>query len=161
MDAGNNLRDNLTSYHDIIKTERWEMRFFGFFLGLCEADAFSSFRTFNIDGSSMSHSAFKDNLAFEMLEHCQRLKSGHTSGVLSNGRVLRSDLSHSYIPLSSDRGKRIRLVCRKCKEMGVTGTRVEKSCSCDPATPLCDACNKTHLKAVWKRHINLSGPLYL
>ncbi|CEG77500.1 hypothetical protein RMATCC62417_12240 [Rhizopus microsporus] len=47
VDAANNLRDNLTSYHDIISTERWEMHFFGFFLGLCEADAYSSFRIFS------------------------------------------------------------------------------------------------------------------
>lgn len=33
VDAANNLRDNMISYHDIIATERWEMRFLGFFFG--------------------------------------------------------------------------------------------------------------------------------
>ena len=32
VDAVNNLRDNKVNFHDIISTERWEMRFFGFFL---------------------------------------------------------------------------------------------------------------------------------
>ncbi|CEG76419.1 hypothetical protein RMATCC62417_11316 [Rhizopus microsporus] len=67
--AANNLRNNLASYHDIISTEGWEMRFFGFFLGLCEANAYSPFRVFSEEGDSRGHSFFKDNLAFNVLEH--------------------------------------------------------------------------------------------
>ncbi|RCH95066.1 hypothetical protein CU097_013024 [Rhizopus azygosporus] len=47
VDTANNLRDNLTFYHDIISAERWKMHFFGFYLGLCEANAYSSIRAFS------------------------------------------------------------------------------------------------------------------
>ncbi|RCH81741.1 hypothetical protein CU097_005367, partial [Rhizopus azygosporus] len=53
VDAANNLRDNLTSYHDIISTER---------------------RVFSEEGASRGHLSFKDNLAFNLLEHCKKLK---------------------------------------------------------------------------------------
>ncbi|RCH88511.1 hypothetical protein CU097_009353 [Rhizopus azygosporus] len=69
MDAANSLQDNLISCHDIISTERWGMRFFGFFLGLCGANAYSYFRVFSEEGASRGHSSFKDNLDFNMLEH--------------------------------------------------------------------------------------------
>ncbi|ORY06858.1 hypothetical protein K493DRAFT_295811 [Basidiobolus meristosporus CBS 931.73] len=35
--TANNLRDNFTSYHDVISTERWKMRLYGFIPGICEA----------------------------------------------------------------------------------------------------------------------------
>lgn len=156
VDAANNLRDNLTSYHDVIKTERWEMRFFGFFLGLCEANAFSSFRKFHKDGISMGHSSFKDQLAFEMLRYCQNLNSGRPSEVAISDRLLRSDYDHVYVSMSAHRNKRIRLACSRCKENNVVGTRVEKSCSCNPAAPLCDQCYNTHLREELRRQ-NYSG----
>ncbi|RCH87317.1 hypothetical protein CU097_008438 [Rhizopus azygosporus] len=52
VDAASNLCDNLTSYHDIISTER------------------CSFKVFSEEGASRGHSSFKNNLAFNMLEHC-------------------------------------------------------------------------------------------
>ncbi|PHZ11391.1 uncharacterized protein RHIMIDRAFT_238825 [Rhizopus microsporus ATCC 52813] len=148
VDAANNLRDNLTSYHDIISTERWEMRFFGFFLSLCEANAYSSFRVFSEEGASRGHSSFKDNLAFNLLEHCKKLKSRYNEVAQGSNRMLRSDSNHSYVSMSNAGNKRKRSVCRKCKESGTNGKRVEKFCSCDPTIPLCFDCHNQHLKVV-------------
>ncbi|EPB91415.1 hypothetical protein HMPREF1544_01737 [Mucor circinelloides 1006PhL] len=83
VDAANNLRDNKISYHDIISTERWEMRFFGFFLGICEANAFSAYRVFNENGGT-THSAFKDSLAWFFLKHCEVLNFGSTSETIDS-----------------------------------------------------------------------------
>ncbi|ORE09110.1 hypothetical protein BCV72DRAFT_303175 [Rhizopus microsporus var. microsporus] len=153
VDAANNLRDNLTSYHDIISTERWEMRFFSFFLSLDEANAYSSFRVFSEEGASRGHSSFKDNLTFNLLEHCKKLKSRHNEVAQDSNRMFRSDSNHSYVSMSNAGNKRKRLVCRKCKESGTNGKRVEHFCSCDPTTSLCFDCHNQHLKAVWLRQL--------
>ncbi|PHZ09580.1 uncharacterized protein RHIMIDRAFT_294402 [Rhizopus microsporus ATCC 52813] len=109
VDAANNLRDNLTSYHDIISTERWEMRFFSFFLSLDEANAYSSFRVFSEEGDSRGHSSFKDNLTFNLLEHCKKLKSRHNEVAQDSNRMFRSDSNHSYVSMSNAGNKRKRL----------------------------------------------------
>ncbi|EPB90330.1 hypothetical protein HMPREF1544_02856 [Mucor circinelloides 1006PhL] len=97
VDAANNLRDNKISYHDIISTERWEMRFFEFFfLGICEANAFSAYRVFNENGGT-THSAFKDFLAWSLLKHCEFLNFGSNSETIdSKPRVLRSHKNYKY-----------------------------------------------------------------
>ncbi|CEG75850.1 hypothetical protein RMATCC62417_10828 [Rhizopus microsporus] len=100
VDAANNLRDNLTSYHDIISTERWGMYFFGFFLGLCEANVYSSFRVFSEKGASRGHSSFKDNLAFNMLEHCKKLKVRYNEMAQDSNLMFRSDSNHSYVSMT-------------------------------------------------------------
>ncbi|ORE19709.1 hypothetical protein BCV71DRAFT_233783 [Rhizopus microsporus] len=93
VDAASNLCDNLTSYHDIISTERCEV-------------------------------------------------------AQDSNRMLRSDSNHSYFSMSNANNKRKRLVCRKCKESGTNGKRIEKLCNCDPTTPLCFECHNQYLKAV-------------
>lgn len=151
VDAANNLRDNLPSYHDIIGTERWEMRFFGFFLGLCEANAFSAYRKYAAEGDSTLHASFKDKLAFGMLQHCENLLK--TSNIeASIGRSsLRSSSIHDHIPLPrTSKGKRRRMVCNRCKETTSKAVRVGKCCSCNPEHPLCDDCYMEHLKNVWQ-----------
>ncbi|KAL0144635.1 hypothetical protein V8B55DRAFT_1429993 [Mucor lusitanicus] len=60
VDAANNPRNNMPSYHDIISTERWEMRFSGFVLGICEANTFSAYRNFYANSSNMGHTTFRD-----------------------------------------------------------------------------------------------------
>ena len=120
-----------------------------FFLGLCEANAYSSFRTISEEGVSRGHSSFKDNLAFNLLEHCKKSKSSYNEVAQGSKRMLRSDSSHSYVSMSNANNKSKRLVCRKCKESGTNGKRVEKFCSCDSTTPLCFECHNQHLKAVW------------
>ena len=126
------------------------MRFFGFFLSLYEANAYSSFRVFSV---SRGHSSFKDNLTFNMLEHCKKLKSRYIEVAQDSSRMLRSDFNHSYVSMNNAGSKRKRLVCRKCKESGTNGRRVEKFCSCDPTTSLCFECHNQHLKTVWIRQL--------
>ncbi|KAG2194272.1 hypothetical protein INT47_009682 [Mucor saturninus] len=158
VDAANNLRDNMISYHDIISTERWEMRFLGFFLGICEANAFSSFRVFG-NGGSTSHSTFKDTLAWTLLKHCKELVHG-TEPNLDDQRVLRSDTSHLYVSMRGMNGKkRMRLGCKNCQILGARRTRVEKSCSCDPTTPMCKTCYNDHLRTTWVTQTHLNNSL--
>ncbi|KAG2191723.1 hypothetical protein INT47_007988 [Mucor saturninus] len=44
VDANNNRRDNMISFHDIMKTYRWEARFLSFVFGIAEANSFSCFK---------------------------------------------------------------------------------------------------------------------
>lgn len=149
----------MISYHDIIITERWEMRFFGFFLGLCEANAFSSYRTFANEGK-ISHSSFKDTLAYTLLQHCRALATNSAEEQPMAQRVLRSTNSHSYVSMSAQNSrKRLRLSCKVCMKAGRSGTRVEKSCSCNPDIPLCQTCYNHHLKQVWEGEALLNNSL--
>ena len=147
VDAANNLRDNLISYYDIVSTERWDMRFFGFFLGICEANAYSSFRVFANDGK-MAHSSFKDTLAWTFLKYCEELAL-QTEAISYDQRILRSDPNHAHVPMAGMNGKkRARLACRSCSSSGLSGTRIEKSCSCSPLVPMCQTCYNKHLQDI-------------
>ncbi|OAD09196.1 hypothetical protein MUCCIDRAFT_159352 [Mucor lusitanicus CBS 277.49] len=97
IDAASNLRDNKISYHDIISTDRWEMHYFGFFLGICEANAFSAYRVFR-DGSNTNHSAFKDSLTWSFLRHCKSLNNDIMEPALPAAilRAARSCNYHNY-----------------------------------------------------------------
>lgn len=130
------------------------MRFFGFFLGLCEANAYAAFRKFSADGQNMDHAKFKDNFAFYMLRQYKNLETPGTSDSFDGTRTLRSTSSHLYVSMSTGKGsKRIRLACNKCSKLGVPHTRVEKSCSCNPAIPLCEKCYIDHLQSILRRNI--------
>ncbi|CAO3621055.1 unnamed protein product [Mucor hiemalis] len=151
VDAANNLRDNKISYHDVIATERWEMRFFGFFLGICEANAYSAYRVFARDGKTTSHSEFKDTLTWELLQHCVELKTPAEQTGVDEQRVLRSNAHHSLVTMVNRNGKRSRLSCRTCYDSGKSGVRVEKSCSCDPGVPMCNDCFLQHYSEFFTR----------
>lgn len=149
VDAANNLRDKKVNFHDIISTERWKMRFFGFFLGLCEANAFSAYRYFAKDGK-ISHSEFKDSLAFFLLNYCNKVRNDAVEVLEISQRVLRRDTTHELVNMQKPNStKRIRLACIDCRDSQVSGTRVQTCCSCNPDRALCRACHIEHLKAFW------------
>jgi hypothetical protein len=111
VDTANNRRDNLTSYHDIISTERWEMRFLGFILGICEANAFSCYKVYAEEGNRIEHSAFKDRTAYSMLKYCERLLGSNNVVIPNIPIALRSSDVHSYVAMKQENtNKRRRLV---------------------------------------------------
>ncbi|ORX92148.1 hypothetical protein K493DRAFT_303558 [Basidiobolus meristosporus CBS 931.73] len=73
-------KNNLTSYHDVISTERWEMRFYGFILGICKANAYSSYCTFSYQKFGVSHFSFRDILAYNFLQYCKNLAGSDIKG---------------------------------------------------------------------------------
>ncbi|CEP11427.1 hypothetical protein [Parasitella parasitica] len=117
VDAANNLRDNMISCHDVISTERWEMRFISFLLGICEANAFAAYRVFSNDET--------DAQDVERVIRTSRSNARHT-------------LVSAYDPESKKRKRRL---CSSCKEAGrVTkdSKKFEEACTCDTSTILCD-----------------------
>lgn len=134
------------------------MRFFGFFLGICEANAYSSFRVFANDGK-IAHSSFKDTLAWTLLKHCEGL-ARQTESISPEQRIFRSNLNHELVSMTGMNGKkRIRLACRSCSSSGRSGTRIEKSCSCSPLIPMCQTCHNKHLHDVWALQAHLNNSL--
>lgn len=141
----------MISYHDVISTERWEMRFLGFFLGICEANAYSSFRVFANDGKDMSHSTFKDTLAWTLLKHCERLNKP-VEPASNEQRTLRSNSTHLLLSMRGMNGrKRNRLSCKSCFNSGFSRVRVEKCCSCSVGVPICQTCYNQHLRDIFSR----------
>ncbi|KAI9265242.1 hypothetical protein BDA99DRAFT_579968 [Phascolomyces articulosus] len=43
VDTANNRRDNISFFHDVMKTYRWEIRCLSFFVAVAEANAFSAY----------------------------------------------------------------------------------------------------------------------
>lgn len=135
------------------------MRFFGFILGMCEANAFSAYRTFHTNGN-IDHSTFRDSLAaWSFLNYCEALDPSRTSQLAPGlSRTLRGDSLHSLITMKHpDAIKRIRRVCHGCSARGVRGKRVKKSCNCRPDTPPCKQCHQGHLREVWARETYLNN----
>lgn len=74
VDTANNRRDNLTSFHDVMKSYRWEVRCLAFFLAIPEANAFSAYMLSALDGSKRLHNAFRWRLRQTLLQqrtHCK------------------------------------------------------------------------------------------
>ena len=69
VDINNNNCDNMTSFHDVMRTHRWEMRATAFFLALAEvANAFLAWRSFGPESQrNITHFDFREQLVCEML----------------------------------------------------------------------------------------------
>ncbi|KAG2204322.1 hypothetical protein INT47_009364 [Mucor saturninus] len=63
VDANNNRRDNIISFHDIMETYCWEDRFLRFVFGNSEANAFSCFKIWGCNRDGLVHSDYKSRLA--------------------------------------------------------------------------------------------------
>ena len=80
------------------------MRFLGFFLGICEANAYSSFRVFANDGK-ITHSSFTNTLAWAFLKHCKELTL-QTETISDDQRILRSSLNYAHVSMTGINGKK-------------------------------------------------------
>ena len=140
VDIANNRRDNLRSYHDVIATERWEMRFLAFIFGIAEANAWSCYKEFAVDGDKITHGDFKDKVAYQLLQYC----NGQVTNVARDNGIMPRRTKHTLVNLKSRSNMKIRLCCRSCYEKGNYGTRVVYCCSCNPDRALCKECHVAH-----------------
>ncbi|KAG2192937.1 hypothetical protein INT47_001301 [Mucor saturninus] len=153
VDTNNNRRDNMISFHDIMKTYRWENRFLAFAFGIAEANAFSCFKIWGSNsGNDLLHSDFKSRLAFSLLEKVRSM-SGAASEIPMESMTTRkrdSASAHEYISLSF-KGKRIRQVCKSCVGLGLKNPpRVEFRCACDTKA-MCKKCHYEHFGEEYKK----------
>lgn len=74
VDVANNRRDNLTSFHDVMASYRWEVRCLAFFLAVAEANAFPAYKCFAHDGSEIMHSKFRWSLWQSLLQYARNLE---------------------------------------------------------------------------------------
>ncbi|CAG8637283.1 24092_t:CDS:2, partial [Gigaspora rosea] len=61
------IRDNMTSFHDVMRGLNWEMHVLAFLLGIAEANAFLSFKKWRNGAHDVSHFDFRRQLAFKIL----------------------------------------------------------------------------------------------
>jgi Transposase IS4 len=64
VDAHNNLRDNMISYHDILRGDSWLHRVFAFYLSVVEANAYAAHRKFNVNRDRVTHAQFRHNVRY-------------------------------------------------------------------------------------------------
>ncbi|SAL95656.1 hypothetical protein, partial, partial [Absidia glauca] len=67
--VSNNRRDNMINFHDVMRTYCWELRCLSFFLGVTEANAFSAFKYFRVDGDLVGHGEFRNPPLPEAMPH--------------------------------------------------------------------------------------------
>ncbi|CAG8686282.1 16696_t:CDS:2, partial [Dentiscutata heterogama] len=67
VDINNQVRDNMTSFHDVMRESSWEMRVYAFLLGVAEANAFLIYKKWGSEMHNISHFDFRRLLADEML----------------------------------------------------------------------------------------------
>jgi hypothetical protein len=152
VDTNNNRRDNMLSFHDIMKTYRWENRFLSFTFGIAEANAFSCFKIWGSNAGDLLHSDFKSRLAFSLLEKVRELRNMNVdnspASIITRKRASAS--AHAYTSLSNER-KRVRLVCKSCAGRGVENApRVEKRCACNMEA-MCKTCHREHYATEYKK----------
>lgn len=75
VDTANNRRDNMPSFHDVMKTYRWEIRCLSFFFAVAEANAFSAYKYVEIE-DRMNHFEFRWRLAESLLDHARVMSEG-------------------------------------------------------------------------------------
>ncbi|KAI8076930.1 hypothetical protein BDF21DRAFT_453112 [Thamnidium elegans] len=137
VDANNNRRDNMVSFHDIIKTYRWEVRFLSFVFGIAEANAFSCYKIWGNNAEGILHSDFKCRLTQSLLKKVKDFGNYEEAGPM-NTRSRASDEAHRYVVLAQyPEGK------RTCKERGVKPFRVSKRCACN-LNAMCQKCHQLH-----------------
>ncbi|KAI8327754.1 hypothetical protein BC941DRAFT_249559 [Chlamydoabsidia padenii] len=130
----------MIGFHDVLKTQRWELRCLAFFLGIVEANAFSAFKHFRDEGEDVLHTTFRWRLVEGLKVHINGIKGGNTGNTMgTRGQVHRADY-HKLVPLGkhSLSGDYIRRVCIKCK------VRTQHKCIC-AGDALCQKCHPKHV----------------
>ncbi|ORX92457.1 hypothetical protein K493DRAFT_376874 [Basidiobolus meristosporus CBS 931.73] len=102
--------------------KRWEMRFYGFILGICKANAYSSYRTFSYQKRGVSHFSFKDILAYNFLQYCKNLAGSDIKGPLGSQRQLRSDENHTYLSALRLSFHAVATLATQCVKTAIPGT---------------------------------------
>jgi Transposase IS4 len=144
VDIANNRRDNMPSFHDVMKTYRWEVRCLSFFLDVAEANAFSAYQYFKRDEEEVPmHFEFRWRLAQSMLEHIEQLRMDDVQNSEPPERVLRPrgyNEVHRIISFGKNQqGKYIRRHCAQCH------IRTQTTCLCHNGKGLCKDCYAKHI----------------
>lgn len=147
MDISNNRRDNLTSFHDVMKSFRWEIRCLAFFFAVAEANAFSAYKAYAYDGKETLHTKFRWRLAQSLLSKAESMRSPADDSLSScpPSRQQRNVLAHGRVSLGLQKSGYVRKRhCRfeNCKK------KSSQRCVCDTNNVFC----KEHMDA----HFNAS-----
>lgn len=126
----------MISFHDAMKSYRWEVRCLAFFLAVVEANGFSAYKRYAYDGKETSHATYRWRLAQSFLQHAKHLEGDRALSV-GNRPVLKSSMvvaGHKRISLGcNEKGNPKR---RKCRADGC-GKKCSLRCKCDPDMVFC------------------------
>ncbi|KAI8329550.1 hypothetical protein BC941DRAFT_518695 [Chlamydoabsidia padenii] len=78
VDISNNRRDNMIGFHDVLKTQRWELGCFVFFLKI----VFSAFKHFRDEGEDVLHTTFRWRLVEGLDVHINGIRGGNTGNTM-------------------------------------------------------------------------------
>ncbi|CAG8597486.1 5246_t:CDS:2, partial [Scutellospora calospora] len=101
VDINNQVRDNMTSFHDIMRGSSWQMQIFSFLLGVAEANAFLTYKKWHEEAYELSHFDFRRELAHKMLSR----NYNTTENLQGKKRVKTSELLHNLVTFPK-KGKR-------------------------------------------------------
>lgn len=136
MDTATNRRYSMVSFHDVMKSCRWEVRCLAFFLAVAEADIFSAYKHDAHDGHDTMHATFRWRLAQSLLRHAKHIEEDRAN--LENQRILRSSTAvagHKRVSLGGGNAKG-NPKRRRCRADGC-GKKCSLRCKCDTDTVFC------------------------
>lgn len=144
VDINNNIRDNMTSWSDVMRVDKCELRTFAFYLGVMEANAFLACRAFRTDykAARVTHVAFRQRLAMQMLQYRDRVMRRLVPQPLVGFSLCR------FPAFGEDGSLTQQYVQRRCRHCGA---RTSRHCSCDGATAVCIKCFFAHIQQC---HVN-------
>lgn len=135
----------MISFHDVIKTYRWEVRFLSFVFGIAEANAFSCYKIWGNNGNELFHAEFKSRLGLSMLEKVKAMKSLAETAEATPVRT-RACNYHEYVDLGLS-SRRIRRKCEFCESLRGKKKnqkqRTQKRCKCQRKS-MCKECHHEH-----------------
>jgi hypothetical protein len=127
VDVANNRRDNMTNFHDVMRTYRWELRCLSFFLGVTEANTFSAYKYFNPGGKQVNHGEFRWRLAQSLEFYIKELQEGPTMELRRTRSHLDRPNGHRLVTMGKNgQGNYIRRQCKECRVKPKQGARVTK-----------------------------------
>lgn len=139
----------MASFHDVMKTFRWEMRCLSFFLAVAEANAFSAYVKYAHDGSKTMHEDFRCRLAQSLISHVEQMRMGTEASI----HVLRARVGHVHRRMSLGKPPGGGFRRRRCK---VCGNKTPLVCSCNPDGVFCNRhMENMLLRAISKLYDNI------
>jgi hypothetical protein len=152
VDDNNNLRQGRASIESTWLTHQWFHRTLAFIIGVCETNAYSCYRFFNLDESkNMSHFEFRIAICQSILVETSNLlnaemSESHELVTYSNTEVFRNGRWKQRSRARSLKNQ-FRKRCRSCPGL----RKISTYCACSPQNGMCKECWAKHIVEVYSK----------
>ncbi|KAI8090815.1 hypothetical protein BDF21DRAFT_198986 [Thamnidium elegans] len=92
----------MISFHDVMSTYRWQVRFLSFLFGIAETNAFSCYKIWGNNAEGLHHGEFKYRLSRSLLEKVKGSAQSNeeTEADPMSTRSRDSPYAHEYVAIA-------------------------------------------------------------